>query len=223
MAAGSLSQDLNAHLRWCLLAGISEQRSRAGVRHGINGACHAAPGAYLIAIAAWEAFLNETLASWMSRGSHPTSALWRLPPDDVDRWSILSRTQVFPDLLFGRTFDPSTQPFQDFAALVKVRNLVTHYHMDNTTPKVVTVLAQRKVFLTAKGTGDFNWNAKIACTEGIRWAINTIAAMAAELRNLAGGTNSLLDHMGKNFSEVSRDDVEQWYQQAGIDIRDDVG
>ncbi len=103
----------------------------------------------------------------------------------IDRWDILTKTVTVPQFLFGATFDRGAQPYQDFASLVRVRNEVTHFKMASKTPKLVNDLARQGVFMTSPSAprSEFPWPSRISCTEGIRWAINTLAAMASELHD----------------------------------------
>ena len=79
-----------------------------------------------------EAFINElhhTACIWASRPESPewTKALCEILGEaEKSRSSIESKYQLAKFILSGRAFDKGAAPFQNFALLVDVRNLIVH-------------------------------------------------------------------------------------------------
>jgi len=187
----SISHDLFGHLRVCYVAGVQQQLGEGRARAGMNCNCDTGVAAYPVAVAAWEALLNEVFLSRFA-GLSRDSALAQLPAEVLDRLTLLDRTALFPKLAFGRTFDKGKQPYQDLKALVRLRNSLVHFRMDDrpTAEKAIRDLSQRGILLSVpRGrASDYSWVAKVNCTEGIRWASNTVAAAARRLEELAHGS-----------------------------------
>ena len=105
-------------------------------RPGINGFhCHAL-SIYPLAVASWEAFLNKKCLGIGTQFDYPTCMLWPII-NEVERWEIELKTFQVPNFLFGQTFDKSTQPYQDFTKLVKIRNSLVHYHQYDAPLKIL--------------------------------------------------------------------------------------
>jgi len=104
----------------------------------------------LFAAVSAEAFINELhhlVREWTDRPSAPG---WAKTFDDIledaekSRTSIKSKYQLAKFILSGQPFDKGAPPFQDFASLVEVRNLIVHAR-----PPVAT--------LRKDATGKFAW------------------------------------------------------------------
>src|SRR5262245_12043154 len=161
-------------------------RSRSGYsRQGRNlYAANSAP-AYVVAVAAVEAFVNECFLSeaWMG-GAQVTV----VSPKALERMDIRTKVIVVPQLALGRTLPRDQQPYQDFALLAQVRNELVHYKM-GWAPTFVRVLAQRGIALKVEpeaeeARGGIAWGHRLSTTEGIRWAHNTAVDTVQALARL---------------------------------------
>jgi hypothetical protein len=180
-----ISTSLIAHLRFLYDRALTDSAGGFGVRHGINGFTHHAIPAYIVAVAAVEAFLNETCLAPSTKQIAGASPLWSIPEDVLERMDLREKLILVPKMLFGRTFERGAPPFQDFATLVKVRNDMVHYRMISRLPKYLPDLEQKGVALishhAAINGADYDWPGKLQSTEGIRWAHNAACAVMVGL------------------------------------------
>lgn len=211
--AMSISGDLVADVRLALELSLEYSLTGRGVRHGNNAYTPHAFSAYVSAVVAVEAFLNETLLGAMCRAIYQSSPLWHLSQDALERMDLLLKLVIVPQLLFGATFRRDQQPLQDFSLLYRVRNDIVHFKMKQEPPKYLAYLAQRGIAITAdKAPGDYPWPAKLSCTEGIRWANNTATRIAHALVDFVPQEHrgALASHVS-NFREVDEQAVARWY------------
>ena len=211
-ASGSASFILFGNLKTLYETGISAGSLWGHV--GINGYHQFSLSAYPLAVSAWEAFFNETCACSLTRMHFPYSPLW-LFSDLAERWSVEDKALVIPSLLFGQSLDPGAQPFQDFKRLVRIRNSITHYTPDDAPTKVLEHLAQRKLTLPAPDGSLLSWPLEIMSSEGVRWAINTVAAMVQTLTDMQppetrSGTAMV-------FEAITEEQARDFYVKAGLD------
>ena len=200
------------------------------VRQGINAGCDTGYAAPSLAIAAWEALIHELLLSDFPRLVHLKNPLWKIPLAHITRWGIRDKTLIVPDFLFGRTFDKGAQPYQDFDTLVTVRNEFVHFKNSIDTPlkNATKYLEGKRLLLTAKRPAeipadadyDYPWPGKFACTEMIRWSINTVAAMARRLEEIVDDKESLPLSLCTNFQPVGEAWVRGWYAEHQIKVDD---
>jgi len=107
----------------------------AAVASGIAPVLHADAGRHcctslIMCQATLEAFLNERLAQVRAEDSEhpePERGQWDDLFEALDGASIQQKYLVYPQLLFGKTFDKGAEPFQSFALLVHLRNAIVHY------------------------------------------------------------------------------------------------
>jgi hypothetical protein len=157
-----------------------------------NGYAHLALPSYIIAVAAVEAFVNETFLSPVARIHFEGSSLYELNEEWLEKVDIREKIIIIARLLLGETLKRDRQPFQDFRMLVAVRNEIVHYKMDDKRPNFARDLNQRKIGLDTKPPEGFEekaycaqpWASDISSTEGIRWAHNTATSMMRHLIEL---------------------------------------
>jgi hypothetical protein len=193
-------------------------------RHGINWYTDHAPPAYVMAVAAVEAFLNEMMLSDSARGCEPDSVLWKFERTWIDRLDLGNKLLLVPELLFGRVLDSGRQPYQDMALLIRVRNDFVHYKMADRPPNYVAVLDERRVALRSPGQTDYDWLHKLCSSEGIRWANNTMAATATALFDLIPEDHflaSTFSGLCTNFAHIPPDVPRQRLREAGWDPEGD--
>lgn len=209
MATASISGELLTHVRTCLQLSASYVRTKRGVRHGTNAYTPHAFPAYVCAVAAIEAFINERLMSRLARAAFPDSALWDLE-ESLETMRLAAKLVVVPRLLFGRSFDRGAQPFQDFALLIKVRNTVVHFTMEMKPPSYIRILSERGIALTAVAApegADYAWPHKLSSTEGIRWAHNSTCRIIAALVEFIPSEHRL-GVSASHFHEISAQDMQ---------------
>ncbi len=134
---------------------------------------------YPMVIMFWESYLHERLFSpfgVFNLKGHIISEL----KDKIDNWDLETK---LPKWLIGETFDKSSQPFQDFKKLIKLRNAIVHFKWDKPPKTVIEDLASRKLTLP-KNNIEFSWTMEISSLRTYKWAINTIVDMTHELEKL---------------------------------------
>ncbi len=152
-----------------------------------NGYTDLALPAYIISVAAVEAFTNETFFGPTARLVLKGTSLYELRDEWIETVDLREKMVILTKLLCGTTLRRGEPPFQDFTTLVSVRNKIVHYKMDLKTPKFVGELNQKKIGLDIKPPGDIEgqfvqpWVWEISSTEGIRWAHNTATRMMRHL------------------------------------------
>jgi hypothetical protein len=174
-------------------------------RFGLNGFTELAAPAYIVSVAAIEAFVNEVFISEVSRGFEE-DPLRNLDDRWLERLDVGVKLTLIPQLLYGSTLDKGRQPYQDMALLIKLRNDFVHYKMDERPPSYVSQLEQMKVALPrVPNAGNHPWPWKVLSSEGIRWANNTMCATAKALLALVPPTSwrfHTANGLIKNFREI---------------------
>lgn len=174
--------------------------------------------AYILAVAAVEAFVNEmflsqlalmTIGSWPGgAGDSTRSGMTK----SLERLSLPKKLIRVPQLYFGRSLDRRELAYQDMLLLTDLRHELVHYKMGVEPPKAVKILAERGIAFRVppewEEGGPHPWADRVSTVEGIRWAYNTACSIAIALLELIpeekrGG----LDALRHNFREIpgSRD------------------
>ena len=149
MASATLSHDFTINLGFLYDNALKQLTSNKVIRQGINcHTMHAAP-ALVSSVAAVEAFLMNTRSAPWHKRSSATQPLWTLQRDWLQQLDVRAKLVIVPFLLFGNTFRRGEQPYQDFTILVKARNEVVHYKMEDTVPTYLRGLQQRKIALAS--------------------------------------------------------------------------
>ncbi len=179
----TISGDLMAHVR--VLHKMAADKIASGATDGAELAPLAIP-AYIVAVAAVEAFVNET---FLSELASLTLDEGLLPADSAEKLDLGLKLILLPHLAFGRTLPKEKQPYQDMALLIRLRNELVHYKMDAKPPKPVRELAQRGIVVRVppeqeESGGPHPWANRVATIQGIRWANNTACATVAALVDL---------------------------------------
>ena len=195
------------------------------MRNGINGhTVHGLP-AYIIAVAAIEAFVNEVfLENSAAKSIFPQSPLWNLPQEWLDKTDLRIKLILVPQLLLGKSFSRGTQPYQGIAQLIKVRNDLVHYKVPSRSPKYVKDFVQRGIALASHLTDkrqDYGWPDKLSTSEGIRWAHNTackaVDALVSFMPEIHRDMMLLTPTRLKAFSPISDDEARNFCIEHGID------
>ena len=207
----SFSTDFMYHVRTLYRLALREMASGGVAVHGINSYTHYAAPAYVSAVQAVEAFLNETAFGPVAQMTLKESALWQLDRDWLERMDIKHKLLLVPQLLFGTTFDRAAQPYQDFDLLLRVRNDFVHYKMYRSPPKYVKALEQRSIALsTGRKEADYAWVHKLSSSEGIRWAHNTACRVVQALAQMIPDKQrDILAPLARDFVEIDASEAER--------------
>lgn len=220
----SISTTLIKHVRNNYEEALTQIISDAHFRCGTNGYSDYAIPSYILSVAVVEAFINESLLTNWSKLISKNSFLWNLSVDFREKLGILDKLIILPELLFGNTFKPNEQPYQDMKMLIKIRNDFVHFKMKPTIPKYVTDLDKRGItlkFETAKKNVDFAWTHKLSSSEGIRWAHNTACKVIARLVSYAPQERLRSDpvlQLAPNFQIISDEYPVIWFRENGYEF-----
>jgi hypothetical protein len=214
--AATISGGLIFHTRQLYWQALKGGISSEVAREGINVYAPLAPSAYIVTVAAVEAFVNEAFLSDTVRHFTKDSPLWSLSRDWIENLQLAHKLVLIPQLLFGQTFSRDSQPYQDMAVLIRVRNTFVHYKMKPSPYKFQKDLEQRSIaFSSAK----YPWAYSLSTTEGIRWAHNTACEIAHSLAGFVtpGDQHRVIIGHAANFHRVEVSEVEAWFAKQGID------
>jgi hypothetical protein len=123
--------------------------------------------------------------------------------------SPLQKCSDLPEKLWGKKFDKSRPPYQDFYHLVKIRNEITHYRMEPSkfAEDYLEYLRSRKELLGTPGQFGFGHLDPVLNTKAAKWAYNTACRMAKQLIELAQDetkpfVKENLSDLRSNFREI---------------------
>jgi len=224
MASATLSHDFIINVRLLYENSLTQLLSRKVVRQGINcHTMHAAP-ALVSAVAAVEVFLNELVFGSPAKAVLAQSPLWMLQRTWLQELEIRAKLVIVPFLLFGQTFQRDGQPFQDFSLLVKARNDVVHYKMEEQGPAYLKSLQDRRIALSSpEGYPKMVWIHALCCSEVIRWANNIATGIAQSLVGFMPEESRpfLFAKLAENFVEIHDSVPAERLTQHGIDPASD--
>lgn len=179
--ASSISWMLFHHLRNMYETGVADLKSQQILpRVKLNGFHPYGLSVFPLAVASWEAFLNEKCMSLSTELDYPDSILWEIR-EKADKWETMLKARLVPKLLLGQTFSKSSQPYQDFLLLVDIRNHIAHFRLEEAPLKSLKQLAQRKITHIPPRDIEYAWPMYLQSTEVMRWTINTVSQMAQTL------------------------------------------
>jgi hypothetical protein len=204
-----LLRELEHRYRYCL-NGVTQTSPR---RRLCVTAKHAL-SAFPIAIAAWESFLNEKCISQFTKKEIPQSPIWKIQ-NRLEKWSLEEKTLLVPQLLFGVEYDTGSQPYQDFATLLTIRNYITHFKVDKQEIDVLKKLERRNIVLPAiSPSGAIRpVPTRLMTSEVIRWAHNTVAKMAMHFLNQVGSNTTFPFATAVNGEKVFIDETTPLYYE----------
>lgn len=179
-------------------------RSEKTMPTGINGYHTYGLSLYPLAVAAWEANLNENCMSRMAETKFPASILWDIR-DKADRWTIEEKTILIPKFLLGKTFDKAVQPYQDFSLLIGIRNHIVHFRPEIVPKKGLKELSQRHITLGQPLS--HLWHLELESTECVRWGINVISDMIHHLASLLYPNSPFSKTDSDLFKRISEDEA----------------
>jgi hypothetical protein len=173
-AAVSVSGDFILEVRVLYLLGRGEaQKSQQVPRR--TRTSHAV-SAYILAVAAVEASLNEIFLSessvmWLGEGT----VIHELR-EQLEYLDLIPKLLILCQLALGKRLSTGQQPIQDMKMLVQLRHALTHYKMSGKVPNFISDLAQRGIATRLpSGEGEVvsPWVPRVSTMEGIAWAHRT--------------------------------------------------
>lgn len=214
-SSNPISWSLFFHLQDMYRAGVEVLTSKQPFRRvKLNGFYPYGLSAFPLAVAAWEAFLNENCMSVATQSDYPNVILWDIR-EQAEKWDTKLKAHLVPKLLLGQTFDKATQPYQDFLLLVEIRNHIVHFRLEDAPTRSLKDLAQRQITLIPPENVQYAWPLQLQSTEAVRWSINTIAKMVQTLTHFfpegQWPGNSLA------FKEINVSQAKDIFIRAGID------
>ncbi|MBN1918715.1 MAG: hypothetical protein JW889_12475 [Verrucomicrobia bacterium] len=235
MATTTISGQLIVSVKRAFFRSLNEHaRMAAEMRpavQGINCPVHGEEAfpAYVMAVAAVEAFVNESLVSESIQSAVTESAFWELRKDWREKLPLPDKMVVAMQLHFSCTLRWGEDPLNGMRRLIRVRDELVHYKLKeplaaagDPIPNFVLDLVQKRVAL---GYGEQNhqgyaWPDLLECSEGIRWAHNTACRTAHGLKARVPAEfakNSWMDRSCEtNFVEITVEDVRSWYDEHNI-------
>jgi hypothetical protein len=154
-----------------------------------NGYTSDALAVFPLSVFAFEAYFNTWLFSIVPAFQLSPSGVKFLTEqrEALARLELGTRVLLVNQIACGQTFDRGKQLFQDFANLVKVRNAIVHFQMQEAPLETVRHLSERKIAWPEKiDKSRWSWVHRISTVESMRWAINTVSKTTAELSKLIG-------------------------------------
>jgi hypothetical protein len=202
---------------------------RDTLRQDISIFTDSALPSFVLCVASIEALLNETFIGGLSHHHISTSTPFNLMEQSaLEKMEIDQKLLLFPYLAFGKTLDKSTQPFQDFKMLVRLRNEIVHYKMKSGTPSFVQPLIDRKIAFKHTHPVSVGENSKfitiwihdVSTSEAIRWGHNTVCEVVNEIYKLIpeGPAYKMFSHSASNFQLIEKEAILDIFKKNGIDV-----
>jgi hypothetical protein len=229
MALSTISGQLIVAVRNMLVRCLQEYANapvdQRPLREGTNCSLHEedALAAYILAVAAVEAFINEFCVAEHTKILTSDSAFWDLKERWRERLNLKQKLVLVPLLLHQQTFRRGQQPYEDMEKLIDIRNGLLHYKMKPGIPKPVRYLIKKGIPLSyvKEMEPGIHWPAALSCTEGIRWAHNTACRTAQALTSFVpddkAQTFAMKDMCEVSFREIDDATVSNWLEERGID------
>jgi hypothetical protein len=214
LPASGISTQLFLHLRHIYFEGIKELPNLEHFfRDRLNGYHQYGLSIFPLAVATWESFLNESCLSLGARMDSRTNVLWEMQ-EQVEKWNTTTKAHLVPLLLFGKTFDKATDPYQEFQRLVAIRNHITHFRMEEIPASAVKDLSQRKLTLQLPGNTQAPWTFRLSTTEMVRWSINVTVRMIKKVAGMFPEQQQPITFM---LDEITEADARKAFIEAGVD------
>ncbi len=205
--------------------------ANGSMRHKLNvSGSMVSPSAYIIAVAAVEAFVNELFLGDAMRIALTDRPLYAFSEGFIDRWDLLQKIEYFPMLAFGAGIRKDNQTWEDIKSLVRLRNELTHYKLI-IVPEVLTSLIQRGIMLPRSSDPDVSipWISHVGCSEGVRWAHNAACAAVRAIGTLVpnvdtedGRRNQFWAQALMNpFEPITERQVRDWFKGKDVDVATD--
>lgn len=211
----TVSTDLIFQVRQLYDAALESIAHDVVRREGINGLADNALPAYIISVAAVEAFINEFFLSPMAmdflKNRWPTD----IQTKRFEKMELAQKLMVIPRRLFGQTFRSKEDPYRDMHTLITLRNELTHYKMGFNPPEAMKHLEDRRIAFS----GNDPWSDRLKTSEGIRWANNTACKTVHRLASFSQENphHELMDPMARSFLLIDESMARDFLSARGID------
>jgi len=163
---------------------------------------------FVLSINIWEAILNETFQNdfIMQQNNIFSDA-----SEAINKWDIKTKTITFPKLLLNKTFDKGNVLWQDFNAIVGIRNEIIHFKSSlfEGPKKQVDYLRAKNLTVQLNNCAT-PWQTEVSTTECMRFCINTTVKMIHTFVKLfvdAGVDSMPFMPFKELYREISIDDV----------------
>jgi len=157
--------------------------------------------AYIMSVTALEAFINERIATYLQTVSsriamkcaESTEKNSKAILEILLEQELVMKYRMIPIILWQKYFDESRSPFQEFKALVHIRNDIIHYKMpfydkQNEKPKWARKLEEKHILLPQPIQPDRRvWIDEICTLKGAKWSYNTSCRMIKKFIELSEG------------------------------------
>jgi len=192
----SISPFLMAQVREAFILGVRALASRTRRRADTNGFSERTLSAYILAMAAIEAFVNEVYFAEPHRRMLHDAPMWQLRADWLEKLDLREKILLLSHLVYERPFSRGAQPFQRLDTLVRIRNDLVHYKMEFREPKFLAELRREGIPLPPVPSPpglepvEGPWAQEVATTEGARWANNVAVEIVDALVALTPDSES---------------------------------
>lgn len=148
---------------------------------GVNSFSWHVSEAVVMSATALEAGINE-IAHWLD--VHPFDRL--AMPDDFDYLKLRMKWSLLPLVARVDPFDRSTSPWQDFNALVDLRNALVHYRLGQSAPSWIRFFDSRHMRLAKP----HEWVMSLHSFKVAVWSVNAATEMFAAITQKLGKTTA---------------------------------
>ncbi len=228
MVAGistTISGTLISHARNMYFQSLESYFQEISFTEITNIDTHLSLPAFITSVASIEAWLNEVFLNKLSKSLLKDSSLWIFSNNWIEKVELGNKILLIPQLLFNKTLNKRSHPYQDMAMLIKVRNEIVHYKMSPTPPKFVNEFRNRGISpAPIKHEGKVlcgPWIYDITTSEAIRWAHNTVCATVEELISLIPEDVKQrlpLLKQSSAFKAISTEEVYKWFSDRNIKV-----
>ncbi|MBL7835910.1 MAG: hypothetical protein JNM67_00190 [Bacteroidetes bacterium] len=219
-ATNGLSFILFSNLQRLYFSELELNLSKKQPRNKFHGSSIQAINAFPIALATWEALLNEQFIEGPLTHLFPNNLLIQLK-SEAEKWDIKKKTLYYPKFFFCNTFDKSSVNFANFNSLIQIRNNILHYKNSLYEGPENAIKNLRSLDVTYPITNNIScpWIMELFSTECIRFCINCISRLVEELSMLQSEKSSTYFYpISKEIYSPIRDkDVSNIFKKHSVD------
>ena len=133
--------------------------------------------AIIFAVTGLESFINEIFADYIFKNCPQGIEEYR----EMINWSLYDKYFIGPQKVWGRTYDSGSRLFRDFRALVRTRNALIHYQVDEESsyvpgegPSFIKTLKNQNLLLIPPDDQDrdYPWVHMLCTSKAAIWAFN---------------------------------------------------
>jgi len=168
--------------------------------------------AYILSVASAEAFLNETIGI-----AKETRKLQGILTEWIEDLEIRKKVLLVPVLLWNRTFDRGSDPFQSFDVLVRLRNDCVHYKWSSSLIRGTAYLRDlesKGVLLPGKAGFKFY---SLMTAKGALWAHNTVCRLVNRAAELGEYDRRIFGLRYEAFKEISANYWREYMETRNVE------